>query len=68
MALANRRGGHPVSHAEFLQGSGGTRHPAQADRVLYQGGDPAAAGNQPNLTLFQQAVDDLLLDGNASVV
>ena len=36
---------------------------AQADRALYKRAVRAALENQPNLTLFQQAVDDLLLDG-----
>jgi tRNA uridine 5-carboxymethylaminomethyl modification enzyme len=36
---------------------------AQADRSLYKRAIRAALENQPNLTLFQQAVDNLLLDG-----
>ncbi|RCX32825.1 tRNA uridine-5-carboxymethylaminomethyl(34) synthesis enzyme MnmG [Thioalbus denitrificans] len=36
---------------------------AQADRALYKRAVRAALENQPNLTLFQQAVDDLILDG-----
>jgi tRNA uridine 5-carboxymethylaminomethyl modification enzyme len=35
---------------------------AQADRVLYRAAIRRRLENQPNLTLFQQAVDDLLLD------
>jgi tRNA uridine 5-carboxymethylaminomethyl modification enzyme len=35
----------------------------QADRALYRAFIRHAVENQPNLTLFQQAVDDLLLDG-----
>jgi tRNA uridine 5-carboxymethylaminomethyl modification enzyme len=38
---------------------------AQADRVLYKQAIRRRLENQPNLTLFQQAVDDLVLDGNA---
>jgi tRNA uridine 5-carboxymethylaminomethyl modification enzyme len=35
---------------------------AQADRVLYRQAVRTVLENQPNLTLFQQAVDDLLLE------
>jgi tRNA uridine 5-carboxymethylaminomethyl modification enzyme len=35
---------------------------AQADRVLYRAAIRRRLENQPGLTLFQQAVDDLLLD------
>ena len=37
---------------------------AQADRVLYRRAIRRRLENQPNLWLFQQAVDDLLLDGD----
>jgi tRNA uridine 5-carboxymethylaminomethyl modification enzyme len=37
---------------------------AQADRVLYRKAIRHRLENQPNLTLFQQAVDDLVLDGD----
>lgn len=37
---------------------------AQADRVLYKAAIRRRLENQPNLTLFQQAVDDLWLDGD----
>ena len=36
---------------------------AQADRLLYRQAIRARLENQPNLMLFQQAVDDLLLEG-----
>ncbi|HEX4045366.1 MAG TPA: tRNA uridine-5-carboxymethylaminomethyl(34) synthesis enzyme MnmG [Gammaproteobacteria bacterium] len=36
---------------------------AQADRVLYKQAIRHIIENQPNLTLFQQAVDDLLIEG-----
>ncbi|MFK7995125.1 MAG: tRNA uridine-5-carboxymethylaminomethyl(34) synthesis enzyme MnmG [Granulosicoccus sp.] len=35
---------------------------AQADRVLYRSAIRQILENQPNLTIFQQAVDDLILD------
>jgi tRNA uridine 5-carboxymethylaminomethyl modification enzyme len=37
---------------------------AQADRVLYRQAIRRRLENQPNLWLFQQAVDDLLLEGD----
>ena len=36
---------------------------AQADRVLYKAAIRHRLENQPNLWLFQQAVDDIMLDG-----
>jgi tRNA uridine 5-carboxymethylaminomethyl modification enzyme len=40
---------------------------AQADRVLYRAAIRHRLENQPNLWLFQQAVDDLLLEGDRVV-
>jgi tRNA uridine 5-carboxymethylaminomethyl modification enzyme len=40
---------------------------AQADRVLYKAAIRRRLENQPNLWLFQQAVDDLMLEGNCVV-
>jgi len=40
---------------------------AQADRVLYKAAIRRRLENQSNLLLFQQAVDDLLLDGDRVV-
>ena len=40
---------------------------AQADRVLYRQAIRARLENQPHLSLFQQPVDDLLLQGNRVV-
>ncbi len=37
---------------------------AQGDRLLYKRAIRSRLENQPNLTLFQQAVDDLLLEGD----
>jgi len=37
---------------------------AQADRVLYRRAIRCRLENQPNLSLFQQAVDDLMLEGD----
>src|SRR3989440_10589822 len=40
---------------------------AQADRLLYKRAIRSRLENQPNLTLFQQAVDDLVLEGDRVV-
>ncbi len=40
---------------------------AQADRVLYKAAIRHRLENQPNLSLFQQAVDDLLVEGDRVV-
>lgn len=40
---------------------------AQADRVLYRAAIRHRLENQPNLWLFQQAVDDLMLEGDRVV-
>lgn len=37
---------------------------AQADRILYKAAIRHMLENQPNLMLFQQAIDDLLLEGD----
>src|SRR6188474_3222077 len=57
-------------HFRILNGSKGpavraTR--AQADRVLYKAAIRRRLENQPNLTLFQQAVDDLMVEGDRVV-
>ena len=39
---------------------------AQADRVLYKQAIRSRLENAPNLVLFQQAVDDLTLDGDGA--
>jgi tRNA uridine 5-carboxymethylaminomethyl modification enzyme len=38
---------------------------AQADRALYRQAIRTAVENQPNLVLFQQAADDLIMDGES---
>jgi tRNA uridine 5-carboxymethylaminomethyl modification enzyme len=40
---------------------------AQADRILYKQAIRSRLENQPNLWLFQQAVDDLMIEGNRVV-
>lgn len=63
MALGADRAG---IHFRILNASKGpavraTR--AQADRVLYKQAIRYAVENQPNLSIFQQAVDDLIVEG-----
>ena len=40
---------------------------AQADRMLYKAAIRRRLENQPNLSLFQQAVDDLMVEGDRVV-
>src|SRR6478736_2251952 len=40
---------------------------AQADRILYKAAIRSRLENQPNLWLFQQAVDDLMMEGDRVV-
>jgi len=40
---------------------------AQADRILYKQAVRSVLENTPNLTLFQQAVDDVIVEGNRIV-
>jgi tRNA uridine 5-carboxymethylaminomethyl modification enzyme len=40
---------------------------AQADRILYKAAIRRRLENQPHLTLFQQAVDDLMVEGDRVV-
>ena len=40
---------------------------AQADRVLYKAAVRKFLENQPNLSIFQQAVDDLIIEGDKAV-
>src|ERR1700712_3733831 len=40
---------------------------AQADRILYKAAIRSRLENQPNLMLFQQAVDDLMVEGDRVV-
>jgi tRNA uridine 5-carboxymethylaminomethyl modification enzyme len=40
---------------------------AQADRILYKAAIRRMLENQPNLWLFQQAVDDLMVEGDRVV-
>ena len=62
MALATDEAGIQFRILNSSKGPAVRATRAQADRVLYRKAIRARLENQPNLTLFQQAVDDLILD------
>ena len=63
MAIATDEAGIQFRTLNSSKGPAVRATRAQADRVLYKAAIRRRLENQPNLTLFQQAVDDLLLDG-----
>lgn len=67
MALAADRGGIQFRILNARKGPAVRATRAQADRVLCKAAIRSMVENQPNLTLFQQAVDDLILDGEDRV-
>lgn len=70
MAKAADRGGIQFRILNSRKGPAVRATRAQADRVLYKAAVREALENQPNLSLFQQAVDDLIvetLDGEMQV-
>ncbi|MXR37896.1 tRNA uridine-5-carboxymethylaminomethyl(34) synthesis enzyme MnmG [Craterilacuibacter sinensis] len=64
MALATDIGGIQFRTLNASKGPAVRATRAQADRVLYKAAIREMLENQPNLTLFQQPVDDLLLEGD----
>ena len=66
MALATDESGIQFRILNSSKGPAVRATRAQADRLLYKAAMRQRLENQPNLTLFQQAVDDLLLDADAS--
>lgn len=64
MALAADRSGIQFRTLNARKGPAVRATRAQADRILYKAAIRQVLENQPNLMLFQQAVDDLLLAGN----
>jgi len=62
MAKAADRGGIQFRILNSRKGPAVRATRAQADRVLYKAAIRAALENQPNLSLFQQAVDDLIVE------
>ncbi len=67
MAIATDEAGIQFRTLNSSKGPAVRATRAQADRVLYKAAIRNRLENQPNLTLFQQAVDDLLLDGDRVV-
>ena len=64
MAIATDEAGIQFRTLNASKGPAVRATRAQADRVLYRKAIRRRLETQPNLTLFQQPVDDLLLDGD----
>lgn len=67
MAAATDEGGIQFRILNSSKGPAVRATRAQADRVLYKAAIRRRLENQPNLSLFQQAVDDIILDGDRAV-
>ncbi len=67
MARATDKGGIQFRVLNARKGPAVRATRAQADRVRYKAAIRATLENQPNLTLFQQAVDDLIVDNGRCV-
>jgi tRNA uridine 5-carboxymethylaminomethyl modification enzyme len=67
MALATDEGGIQFRTLNSSKGPAVRATRAQADRVLYKAAIRRVLENQPNLWLFQQAVDDLVVEGDRVV-
>src|SRR5512140_2186864 len=63
MAIATDEAGIQFRTLNSSKGPAVRATRAQADRLLYKQAIRSRLERQPNLTLFQQAVDDVLLDG-----
>src|SRR3954466_111843 len=66
MAIATDEAGIQFRTLNASKGAAVRATRAQADRLLYKQAIRARLENQPNLTLFQQGVDDLTLDGDGA--
>jgi len=66
MAIATDESGIQFRTLNSSKGPAVRATRAQADRVLYKAAIRRRLETQPNLTLFQQAVDDLTLDGDGA--
>jgi len=64
MALATDEAGIQFRILNSSKGPAVRATRAQADRLLYKSAIRSRLENQPNLTLFQQAVDDLMVQGD----
>src|SRR2546422_1096129 len=67
MALASDEGGIQFRILNSSKGPAVRATRAQADRILYKAAIRRRLENQPNLWLFQQAVDDLMVEGDRVV-
>lgn len=67
MAEATDEGGIQFRTLNASKGPAVRATRAQADRVMYKAAIRRRLENQPNLTLFQQAVDDIVLEGDRAV-
>ena len=67
MALATDEAGIQFRILNSSKGPAVRATRAQADRVLYKAAIRRVLENQPNLWLFQQAVDDLMVEGDRVV-
>ncbi len=67
MAIATDEGGIQFRILNSSKGPAVRATRAQADRVLYKAAIRRRLENQPNLWLFQQAVDDLMVEGDRVV-
>ena len=66
MALATDEGGIQFRILNGSKGPAVRATRAQADRVLYKAAIRRMLENQPNLWLFQQAVDDLMVESDGT--
>ena len=64
MALATDKGGIQFRVLNARKGPAVRATRAQADRILYKAAVRHILENQPDLWIFQQAVDDVILEGN----
>jgi tRNA uridine 5-carboxymethylaminomethyl modification enzyme len=67
MAAATDEGGIQFRILNSSKGPAVRATRAQADRILYKAAIRRRLENQPNLWLFQQAVDDIILEGDQAV-
>ncbi|HEX5389158.1 MAG TPA: tRNA uridine-5-carboxymethylaminomethyl(34) synthesis enzyme MnmG [Burkholderiaceae bacterium] len=67
MALATDEGGIQFRILNSSKGPAVRATRAQADRILYKAAIRRMLENQPNLMIFQQAVDDLMVEGDRVV-
>ena len=65
MARATDRGGIQFRVLNARKGPAVRATRAQADRVLYKAAIRSILENQPNLQIFQQAADDLIVEGDS---